>query len=312
MRFEHTSVMPQEVDLHLNLKPGNVCVDCTLGGAGHAATMVERIAPGGRFIGIDQDVDAIENARIKLNRTDAEITIVHDNFENLPQILQDLEIAAVDGITIDLGLSLHQLRRGKRGFSFLKDEPLDMRMDKRQGMTAADIINTFTARELTDLFFTYGEERMSRKVAAKIISERQQSPITTSGRLAEIVTGAIPVKLARKQKIHPATRVFQALRIKVNRELERLEQLMVRLPELLNPGGRICIIAFHSLEDRIVKQRIRQFENGCTCPRDFPQCTCGFTPSLRSVSRKPFTPSTTECTTNPMARSARLRVAEKI
>jgi len=312
MQFEHTSVMPVEVNLHLNLKPGDVCVDGTLGGAGHASQMVTRISPGGRFIGIDQDMDAIENAHKKLSCEDTDITIVHDNFSHMSDILKELQIPGVDGILLDLGLSLHQLRKGQRGFSFLKDEPLDMRMDKRQGLTAADIVNTFTQQELTDLFFSYGEERMSRKIARRIVEIRQQSPITTSTQLSDIIVDVIPTKMARTQKIHPATRVFQALRIKVNQELDRLEKIMEQIPHLLNPGGRVCIIAFHSLEDRIVKHRIRSFEEGCTCPRDFPQCVCGFTPSLRSISRKPFMPTAEECIANPMARSARLRVAEKI
>lgn len=312
MSFEHTSVMPREVARHLNLKPGDICVDGTLGGAGHAAEMVNQISPGGTFIGIDQDMDAIENARIKLSSKVSHINIVHDNFSHMPDILYNMGINGVDAILLDLGLSLHQLRKGHRGFSFLKDEPLDMRMDKRHGITAADIVNTFTQKELTDIFFSYGEERMSRNIARKIIEARDQAPITTSAQLAAIITDAIPAKVARTQKIHPATRVFQALRIKVNRELERLEKIMNKIPSLLNPGGRICIISFHSLEDRIVKHGIRAFENGCTCPRDFPQCICGFTPTLRSISRKPFLPTATETAVNPMARSARLRVAEKI
>jgi len=301
-----------EVDLYLNLKPGDQCVDGTLGGAGHASQMVTRISPGGRFIGIDQDMDAVENARKKLSGKETKITIIHDNFSRIPAILKELEIPGVDGILLDLGLSLHQLRNGQRGFSFLKDEPLDMRMDMRQDLTAAKIVNTFTQQELTDLFFSYGEERMSRKIARRIVEIRRQSPITTSTQLADIIVATIPGKMARSQKIHPATRVFQALRIKVNRELEHLETIMDQIPHLLNSGGRLCVIAFHSLEDRIVKHRIRGFEEGCTCPRNFPQCTCGFTPSLKSISRKPFMPTAEECMANPMARSARLRVAEKI
>ena len=312
MTFEHTSVMPREVACHLNLKPGDTCVDGTLGGAGHASEMVEQISPGGTFIGIDQDIDAIENARRKLSRRDANIVIIHDNFSHLPEILENRDIKGVDAILLDLGLSLHQLRKGQRGFSFLKDEPLDMRMDKRHGITAADIVNTFTQQELADIFFSYGEERMSRQIARKIIEIRQDAPITTSAQLAAIIVDAIPQKVAKKQKIHPATRVFQALRIKVNQELERLKKIMEQIPALLNPGGRLCVISFHSLEDRIVKHGIRAFENGCTCPREFPRCICGFTPSLRSISRKPFVPTATEITINPMARSARLRVAEKI
>lgn len=312
MIFEHRSVMPDEVHKHLNLKPGDTCVDCTLGGSGHASAMVGTILPKGRLIGIDQDIDAVENAKKVLKPFSANVSIFHDNFSNLPFILKSLEINGVDGILLDLGLSLHQLRKGKRGFSFQKDEPLDMRMDTRSGRTAADFVNGLDGKELADLFFKYGEERMSRRIARAVVKAREASFINSSKEFAEIIKKAVPAKIAGKQKIHPATRVFQALRIAVNRELEQLENFMEKLPSFLNKGGRVCVISFHSLEDRIVKHGIRGFENGCSCPSDFPQCVCGFEQQLRLISRKPFMAGKDEININPMARSARLRVAERV
>ncbi|MBI9090418.1 MAG: 16S rRNA (cytosine(1402)-N(4))-methyltransferase RsmH [Desulfobacterium sp.] len=312
MIFTHTSVMPQEIRDYLDLKPGNTCVDCTLGGSGHALTSLKAVLPGGRLIGTDQDRDAVENAHRVFEAHAENVHIFHDNFSKVPRILESLGIDGVDGILLDLGLSLHQLRQGKRGFSFKGDEPLDMRMDLRSDRTAADIVNQLDERELIDIFFKYGEERMSRKIARAIVKARTVSPITRNRELSEIVRAAIPAKIVHQQKIHPATRVFQALRIVVNRELERLERFMAAVPDLLNPGGRICVISFHSLEDRIVKQQFRAFEQGCTCPRDFPRCVCGFTPRLKSVSRKAIFPTKEETEANPMARSARLRVAEKV
>ncbi|MDY0374854.1 MAG: 16S rRNA (cytosine(1402)-N(4))-methyltransferase RsmH [Desulfobacterium sp.] len=312
MEFEHRSVMPLEVQDCLALKAGETCVDCTLGGAGHAVTSLGAVLPQGRLIGIDQDLDAIENARRVFAGNSASVTIVHDNFSNLPVILDSLGIDGVDGILLDLGLSLHQLRRGQRGFSFLGDEPLDMRMDMRTETTAADLVNKLDQGALADFFFKYGEERMSRRIARAIVQYRERTPITRNKELADIVRAALPAKIVHKQKIHPATRVFQALRIGVNQELEQLERLMEALPGILNPGGRICVISFHSLEDRIVKQRFRALEQGCTCPRDFPRCVCGFTPSLKSASKKPVMPSPEEIKANPMARSARLRCAQRM
>ncbi|MCP4117383.1 MAG: 16S rRNA (cytosine(1402)-N(4))-methyltransferase RsmH [Desulfobacteraceae bacterium] len=312
MIFTHTSVMPREIRQYLDLKPGDTCVDCTLGGSGHALTSLKAVLPGGRLIGTDQDRDAIENAHKVFEPYASNVHIYHDNFSKVPRILESMEIEGVDGILLDLGLSLHQLRQGKRGFSFKGDEPLDMRMDLRADRTAADLVNQLDEKELVDIFFKYGEERMSRKIARAVVKARSAAPITRNRELAEIVRDAMPAKLVHQQKIHPATRVFQALRIAVNRELERLERFMEAVPDMLNPGGRICVISFHSLEDRIVKQQIRAFEQGCTCPRDFPQCVCGFTPRLKAVSKKAIMPTREETEANPMARSARLRVAEKV
>ncbi len=304
--------MPREVRDGLDLKPGETCVDCTLGGSGHAATSLAAVLPQGRLIGIDQDLDAIENARRVFADNLANVSIFHDNFSNLPAILDSLGIQGVDGILLDLGLSLHQLRKGERGFSFMGDEPLDMRMDMRTTITAADLVNTLEERALADIFFKYGEERMSRKIARAIVRQRERARITRNCELAEIVRAAIPAKIVHQQKIHPATRVFQALRIRVNRELEQLERFLDGFVDLLNPGGRICIISFHSLEDRMVKQRFRTLEQGCTCPKNFPECVCGVKPRLKSVTRKAIMPSPGEIKVNPMARSARLRVARRV
>ncbi|MBF0469481.1 MAG: 16S rRNA (cytosine(1402)-N(4))-methyltransferase RsmH [Desulfamplus sp.] len=312
MTFTHISVLPSEACFHLNLKPGNICVDGTLGGCGHARTILEQILPDGRLIGIDQDVDAVKNAENLLAGFSNNVNIFHDNFSSLPAILDSLGISGVDAILVDLGLSFYQLMESQRGFSFQKDEPLDMRMDKRTSTTAADIVNRYSEMALTDIFFRYGEERMSRKIARTIVEKRKLSSIASTGQLASLVRQVMPAKLLRTQKIHPATRVFQALRIEVNRELDHLETFMSHVPDMLNNSGRLCVISFHSLEDRIVKQSIRSWEKGCTCPREFPECSCGFIPRLKSISRKPIIPGEREISTNPLARSAKMRVAEKI
>ena len=312
MEFEHTSVMPREVHESQHLKPGDICVDCTLGGAGHALATVRAILPDGILIGIDQDSDAIANAKKKLHSYRDNIRLYHRNFSDLPQILADAGIRGVDSIVLDLGFSLNQLTQSKRGFSFQKDEPLDMRMDTRSPLTAKEVVNTYSEAQLADIFFKYGEERFSRRIAGAIVRDRSEADISTSGALARLVAAAVPAKAAAKQKIHPATRVFQALRIVVNRELERLDAFMDAVPGMLAPGGRISVISFHSLEDRIVKQRLRSFESGCTCPREFPRCQCGFEPSMRSITRKPVTATPDEVAANPMARSAKLRVAQRL
>lgn len=312
MGFEHTSVMPKEVHAYQNLKPGDICVDCTLGGSGHALSTIKAILPHGMLLGIDQDMDAIVNARKVLAPFEKNTRLFHHNFSSLPQILQSNGIGGVNSILLDLGFSFNQLVNGNRGFSFNKDEPLDMRMDIRTSLTASQIINTYTEKELVHIFFTFGEEKLSRKITRAILKKRTQAPIETSRELAQTIVEATPAKLIFQQKIHPATRVFQALRIEVNQELAQLETFMKTLPSLLLKGGRICIISFHSLEDRIVKHALRKFENGCTCPRELPRCMCGFVPQLRSISKKPLLPTPAEIESNPMARSSKLRVAEKI
>ncbi|MBU0971698.1 MAG: 16S rRNA (cytosine(1402)-N(4))-methyltransferase RsmH [Proteobacteria bacterium] len=312
MGFEHTSVMPKEVHEYQNLKPGDICVDCTLGGSGHALSTIRAILPNGTFVGIDQDMDAIANAKKVLHPFEKNTQLFHSNFSKLPEILESCGITGVNSILLDLGFSFNQLVNGNRGFSFNKDEPLDMRMDIRTSLTARQVVNTYTEKELVSIFFKFGEERFSRKLARTIIKKREEAPIETSKELAQILVDATPGKKIFTQKIHPATRVFQALRIEVNQELARLETFMNVIPSLLVKGGRVCIISFHSLEDRIVKHGLKKFEAGCTCPREFPHCMCGFVPRLRSILKKPLVPTQAEIDANPMARSSKLRVAERI
>lgn len=312
MDFKHISAMPREVMTALSPKPGGTYVDGTLGGGGHAAMIIERIMPGGRFIGVDQDMDAILNARKRFGAHGGDVTLVHDNFANLPAILKELGVSGVDGILVDIGLSQHQLEGSGRGFSFMRDEPLDMRMDARNEVTAATLVNTLPEKELADLIFTYGEERFSRGIARAIVKRRESAPITATLELADIIRFAMPAKAVAKQKIHPATRTFQALRIAVNRELDRLERFMDDFCGLLNPGGRLCVLSFHSLEDRIVKQKIKSLTGGCTCPKQVPICTCGNVATVKLLTRKAVRPADDEVEANPMARSTRLRACEKL
>lgn len=311
MSFKHIPVMPKEVIFFLNCRPGKVYVDCTLGGSGHARAICEKIIPGGVFIGIDQDKDAIQNAEKVLKSFDLKVHLFHKNFIYLPDILQDLDIAGVDGILLDLGVSLHQLESSGRGFSFQRDEPLDMRMDATAGPKAEDLINQLEEKELKTIFKKYGEERWAAQIAKQIVRERRRSAVRSSAKLALIVCNAVP-KQALHQKIHPATRVFMALRIAVNRELERLEQFMQNVADLLNPQGRLCVLTFHSLEDRITKHRIKALEKDCVCPPDFPECVCNQKRAVRSLTKKVVRPSEAEIAINPMARSTKLRAVEKI
>ena len=311
MSLEHIPVMPKEVAFYLDCRPGKIYADCTLGGSGHARRILEKITPGGVLIGIDQDKDAIWNAKKVLKSADVTVHLFHDNFINLLDILQHLKIAAVDGILLDLGISLHQLKASGRGFSFYKDEPLDMRMDVTSKTTAEDLINRLEEKELKKIFYTYGEERWAAQIAKKIVNKRELSAIKSSAHLAQIIREAIP-KPALSQKIHPATRVFMALRIAVNRELEMLDLFMENVAVILNPKGRLCVLSFHSLEDRIVKHRIKALEKVCVCPPDFPKCICNQKRVLRSLTKKVVRPTENEIDKNPMARSTKLRAAEKI
>ena len=311
MPYPHVPVMQQEVVDYLNCRPGKIYVDCTLGGSGHARAILENISPNGVLIGIDQDVDAIENAEEMLKPYALNIRLFHGNFIQLPEFLERLEIAAADGILLDLGISLHHLRQSGRGFSFKGDEPLDMRMNVQTKTTARDIVNLWPERELRKIFKEYGEERWGRQTAHKIIAVRRQKRITTTKELVEIVCGVVPKQAAAKGRIHPATRVFMALRIAVNQELERLDQFMDMVADLLSPRGRFCALSYHSLEDRIVKHRIKRMEQECTCPPDFPRCVCEKKATVRNLTRKPKRPSKEEINNNPMARSARLRAMEK-
>ena len=312
MSYRHIPAMPKEVEYYLNCRPGKICVDGTLGGCGHARKICENILPNGLLIGIDQDMDAITNAEKILASYTSNIRLFNDNFIHLPDILSQLNIAAVDGILLDLGISLHQIENSGRGFSFRADEPLDMRMNKQSGQTAERLINNLDRENLRDLFRDYGEERWAKQIAYKIVTARKQQKIRTSKQLAQIVIDAIPGHALSKQKIHPATRVFMALRIAVNRELERLNTFMEQAANLLNPGGRLCVLSFHSLEDRIVKQRLKALEKGCTCPPRLPLCICGQKAQVRILTKKVVRPSKEEVSANPMARSTRLRAAEKL
>jgi 16S rRNA (cytosine1402-N4)-methyltransferase len=324
----HVPAMLEEAVAMLACRPGKVIVDGTLGGSGHARRICGQIFPGGTFIGIDQDRDAIEYARSVLPVQQSRIHIVHGNFVDLPLFLSQLGIGAVDGILIDIGLSLHQIASSGRGFSFSRDEPLDMRMDIRSPVTAADLVASLGERELAKLFSRYGEERWAERIARVLVAQRKTHPVTTSGQLARLVSQAVPAAAARSQTIHPATRVFMALRIAVNRELEVLERFLEIAVGLLNAGGRLCVLSFHSLEDRIggrlcvlsfhsledriVKHQFRAMANPCTCPPSFPRCTCGLQATVRLLTRKLMRPTEAEIRKNPMARSTRLRAVEKL
>lgn len=312
MPYYHIPVMLREVIHFLNCQPGKIYVDCTLGGCGHALAILEKIIPEGLLIGMDQDKDAIQNAKKVLKPYSLNIRLFHDNFIYLPERLSQLNIPAVDGILLDLGLSLHQLESSGRGFSFKRDEPLDMRMNTESSTKAEDLINCMGEENLRKIFWEYGEERWSRHIARKIVKERKRKPIKSSMQLARIVCDAIPKAAASGQRIHPATRVFMALRIAVNKELERLHSFMEDAADILNPKGRLCVLSFHSLEDRIVKNRIKALEKGCTCPPDFPKCVCNKKSVVRVLTRKAQRPTKEEISANPMARSTRLRAAEKI
>ena len=303
--------MLNEVVKYLNCRPGKVYVDGTLGGCGHARAICQKIVPGGTLIGIDQDIDAIANAETVLNNY-SNIHLFHGNFDLLPEFMQQIEIDSVDGILLDLGLSQHQIEDSGRGFSFKKDEPLDMRMDIQSRPTAEKLVNYLSPQELQKLFREYGEEHRAKQITQNIVRIRRREKIRTSKQLAQIIIDSIPAKAASKQKIHPATRVFMALRIAVNRELERLEIFLEHAVDLLNPGGRLCVLSFHSLEDRIVKHRFKALEKGCTCAPQLPQCVCGQKPQLRLLTKKVVRPTREEVAANPMARSTRLRAAEKI
>jgi len=309
--FKHIPVMLTEVLCYLNCTPGKTYVDCTLGGSGHAGAICKKITPGGIFIGIDQDINAVRNAKKVLKPINLTIRLFHDNFIHLPEILQQLKIDAADGILLDLGISLDQLESSGRGFSFNKDEPLDMRMNLKSSKKAEDLINNMEEKSLKKIFYKYGEERRAGQIAKKIVEQRRRKAIRSSRELAQIVCDAVPKKVLFKQKIHPATRTFMALRIAVNRELEMLDFFMENVANLLNPKGRLCVLSFHSLEDRIVKHRMNTLGKGCICPPDLPKCACNKKSLIRILTKKVVRPTEDEVANNPMARSAKLRVAEK-
>ncbi|MBQ6428077.1 MAG: 16S rRNA (cytosine(1402)-N(4))-methyltransferase RsmH [Oscillospiraceae bacterium] len=306
----HVSVLLQECVDHLKIRPDGIYLDGTLGMGGHSLAIASRLETG-HLICIDRDETALERAGERLREHREKITFVHGNFKDSAGILTELGYREIDGMLFDLGVSSPQLDEPERGFSYMADAPLDMRMDRSSGMTAYDVVNTYEEQALSRILFEYGEERYARRISAAIVRAREQRPIATTGELAEIIRGAMPAA-ALREKQHPAKRSFQAIRIEVNDELGEVAQMMETAPDLLRTGGRLCVISFHSLEDRIVKRGITARENGCTCPREAPVCTCGFRQTLRSVTRKPILPSEEEQKNNPRARSAKLRVAERV
>ncbi|MDD6347249.1 MAG: 16S rRNA (cytosine(1402)-N(4))-methyltransferase RsmH [Lachnospiraceae bacterium] len=308
MEFKHTSVLLDETIDNLNIRPDGIYVDGTLGGGGHSEAILKRLTTG-RLIGIDQDEDAIRAASARLSPFGDKLTVVRGNFEDMPAILDRLGIDKVDGILLDLGVSSYQLDEADRGFSYMHDAPLDMRMDRRGAVTAADIVNSYRQEDLTRILRLYGEEKFAGRIAARIAAVREERPITTTGELTEIIREAVPLK-AQKTGGHPAKKTFQAIRIELNRELAVLEDSLDSFADRLTPGGRIAIITFHSLEDRIVKEAFRRFENPCTCPPSFPVCVCGKKPKGHVITRKPIAPSDEECEVNSRSRSAKLRVFE--
>ena len=308
--FEHKSVLLEETIESLNIKPDGIYVDGTLGGGGHAFHVCERLGENGRLIGIDQDEAAIEAAGKRLSPFKDKVTIVRSNYENIGSVLEGLGIEKVDGICLDLGVSSYQLDTPERGFTYREDVPLDMRMDQRQEKTAADIVNTYSESELYRMIRDYGEDKFAKNIAKHIVRAREAKPIETTGELTEIIKAAIPMKM-RVTGGHPAKQTFQAIRIELNRELEVLNQSIDTMIELLKPGGRLCIITFHSLEDRIVKTKFRNNENPCICPPDFPVCVCGRTSRGRVVTRKPIVPTEEEIEENSRAKSSKLRVFER-
>ena len=311
MEFKHASVLLNETIDSLNIKPDGIYVDGTLGGGGHSFEICKRLGDGGRLIGIDQDLDAIAAATERLQPYKDKVTIVHSNYQDIDSVLKGLSISGVDGIVLDLGVSSYQLDNVDRGFTYREDTPLDMRMDQTQPMTAKDIVNDYSEMELYRVIRDYGEEQFAKNIAKHIVRARLDKPIETTGELNEIIKAAIPAKL-RQGTGHPSKKTFQAIRIELNHELDVLEQSLDTMIKLLNPGGRLSIITFHSLEDRIVKTIYRRNMNPCTCPPNFPVCTCGKVSMGRVVTRKPIVPSEQELADNKRAKSSKLRVFERI
>ena len=312
MEFNHYSVLLNETIENLNIKPDGIYVDGTLGGGGHAYQVASRLSEKGRLIGIDQDADAIADAGERLKEFGDKITIIRSNYANMKEELHRIGVEKVDGIVLDLGVSSFQLDTPERGFTY-RDEnaPLDMRMDDRQSLTAKDIVNGYSEMELYRIIRDYGEDKFAKNIAKHIVQEREKKPIETTGELTEIIRASIPMKV-QVTGGHPAKRTFQAIRIELNKELEVLQNNLDDMIDLLNPGGRICIITFHSLEDRIVKTNFKRNENPCTCPSDFPVCVCGKKSKGKVVTRKPILPSEEELEVNSRSKSAKLRVFERV
>ncbi len=310
MEFKHKSVLLDETISNLNIKPDGIYVDGTLGGGGHSYEIASRLTEGGRLIGIDQDADAICAAGERLKEFSDRVTIVRNNYCNMADVLDELGISKVNGIILDLGVSSYQLDTAERGFTYKTDAPLDMRMDRRQSVTAKNIVNEYSEFDLYRIIRDYGEDKFAKNIAKHIVAARQVKPIETTFELNDIIKAAIPMK-CRISGGHPAKKTFQAIRIELNHELDVLENSIDTMIERLDAGGRLCIITFHSLEDRIVKTRFKNNENPCTCPPDFPVCVCGKKPKGKVITRKPILPSEEELKENKRSKSAKLRVFEK-
>ena len=311
MTFQHYSVLLNETIEQLDIKENGIYVDGTLGGGGHANAVLQRLGDGGRLIGIDQDAAAIEAAGERLAPFGDKVTIVRSNYSAMPQVLADLGIHGVDGIVLDLGVSSYQLDTVERGFTYREDTVLDMRMDQRQTKTARDIVNDYTETELFHMIRDYGEDKFARNIAKHIVAAREKKPIETTGELNDIIRAAIPAKVRAKGG-HPSKKTYQAIRIELNHELDVLKNTLGQMIDLLNDHGRICVITFHSLEDRIVKNIFNTSEKPCTCPPSFPVCVCGKKSKGKVISRKPILPSEEELTVNSRSKSAKLRVFERI
>lgn len=310
MSFQHTPVLLKEIIENLNIKEDGIYVDGTLGGAGHSKEIAKKLRTG-KLIGIDQDVNALKKSEEVLSPYKDNVILVHNNYENIDIVLRDLNIPKVDGILLDIGVSSHQLDEESRGFSYHNDAPLDMRMNRSNTISAWDVVNNYSQDELEKIIFDYGEDRWAKRIAEFIVSERQEKPIDTTLELVSAIKKAIP-KAVRMEGHHPAKKTFQAIRIEVNRELEVLKNSIEKMVELLNPGGRLLIITFHSLEDRIVKEYFRELYKDCICPPELPQCVCEKTRQIKIITRKPIIPTEEEIRDNPRSRSSKLRIAEKI
>lgn len=311
INFSHRSVLLDECIENLNIKPDGIYVDGTAGGGGHSLEIVKRLTAGGRLIAIDRDDAAIAAATARLSDYLDRVTFVRNNFSSAREVCRELGIEKIDGILLDLGVSSYQLDTAERGFTHNADAPLDMRMDRRGELDAYVVVNTYSYEELRRVIWEYGEDRFAPKIASAIVRRREKAPINTTGELVDIIKSAIP-PAAREGGHHPAKRTFQAIRIEVNGELDTIEPAIRNANEIMNEGGRIVIITFHSLEDRIVKQTYADMASGCTCPRTLPVCVCGKRPEVKVITRKPILPSERELEENPRSRSAKLRVAEKI
>lgn len=309
MEFSHISVLKEESIENLCIRPDGIYVDGTMGGAGHSLEIGKRLNSTGHLIGIDQDAAAIEAGKERLSGLSCKVDIVRSNYSDIKNVLEGLEVKKVDGILLDLGVSSYQLDTPQRGFSYWEEAPLDMRMDQRRTLTAKQVVNEYSESELFHIIKNYGEDGFAKNIAKHIVQKRQEKVIETTTELTEIIKGAIPMKV-RKQQGHPAKKTFQAIRIEVNQELKVLEDTIETMIELLNEGGRLCIITFHSLEDRIVKQLFRKAQDPCTCPKNFPMCVCGKTSKGTVITRKPVLPTEEELENNTRSRSAKLRVFE--